>query len=126
MIELLKDELLKDEKLGLLQLRNRDIIPNPELQMKISEFPEDIISSLLKENLGIVDNWLQKLHSEYIKSGENCNFEDDLSVCLHLGIYIIFERDFETWENGKSIKIMLSKDKAIWINKSLIKNIKIF
>lgn len=123
MIELLKDELLKDEKLGLLQLRNRDIIPNPELQMKISEFPEDIISSLLKENPDIVDNWLQKLHSEYIKSGENCNFEDDLSVCLHLGIYIIFERDFETWENGKSIKIMLSKDKAIWINKSLIKNI---
>ena len=126
MIELLKDELLKDEKLGLLQLRNRDIIPNPELQMKISEFPEDIISSLLKENPDIVDNWLQKLHSEYIKSGENCNFEDDLSVCLHLGIYIIFERNFETWENGKSIKIMLSKDKAIWINKSLIKNIKIF
>jgi hypothetical protein len=123
MIELLKDELLKDEKLGLLQLRNRDIIPNPELQMKISEFPEDIISSLLKENPDIVDNWLQKLHSEYIKSGENCNFEDDLSVCLHLGIYIIFERNFETWENGKSIKIMLSKDKAIWINKSLIKNI---
>lgn len=123
MIELLKDELLKDEKLGLLQLRNRDIIPNPELQMKISEFPEDIISSLLKENPDIVDNWLQKWHSEYIKSGENCNFEDDLSVCLHLGIYIIFERNFETWENGKSIKIMLSKDKAIWINKSLIKNI---
>lgn len=38
MTELSKDELLKDEKLGLLQLRNHDIIPNPELQMKISNF----------------------------------------------------------------------------------------
>jgi hypothetical protein len=35
MIELLKEELLKEEKLELLQLRNHDIIPNPELQMKI-------------------------------------------------------------------------------------------
>lgn len=124
MIGLSKEELLKDEKLGLLQLRNNDIIPNPELQMKISEFSEDIISSLLKENPDIIDNWLQKLHSEYIKSGENCNFEDDISACLHLGIYIIFERNFESWENGKSIKIMLSKDKPIWMSKNLLnKNI---
>ena len=123
MTELSKDELLKDEKLGLLQLRNHDIIPNPELQMKISEFSEDIISSLLKQNPDIIDSWLQKLHSEYIKSGENCNFEDDLSACLHLGIYIIFERSFENWENGKPIKIMLSKDKSLWISKNLITNI---
>jgi hypothetical protein len=124
MTELSKDELLKDEKLGLLQLRNHDIIPNPELQMKISNFSYDIISNLLKENPDIIDSWLQKLHSEYIKSGENCKFEDDLSACFHLGIYEIFERNFENWVNGKSIKIVLSKDKLLWIRKNLLnKNI---
>jgi len=109
---------LKDEKLGLLQLRNHDIIPNPELQMKISNFSYDIISNLLKENPDIIDSWLQKLHSEYIKSEENCNFE-----CLSSCIYIIFETNFESWESGKSIKIMLSKGKPLWISKNLIKNI---
>ncbi len=124
MTELSKDELLKDEKLGLLQLRNHDIIPNPELQMKISNFSYDIISNLLKENPDIIDSWLQKLHSEYIKSGENCKFEDDLSACFHLGIYEIFERNFESWKNGELINIMLSKDKSLWIRKNLLnKNI---
>ena len=37
----------------------------------------------------------KKLHSEYIKSGENCKFEDDLSTCFHIGIYEIFERNKE-------------------------------
>ena len=63
--------------------------------MKISNFSYDIISNLLKENPDIMDSWLQKLHSEYIKSGENCKFEDDLSICFHIGKYEIFERNKE-------------------------------
>ncbi|MGI9011298.1 MAG: hypothetical protein ACR2F1_08940 [Nitrososphaeraceae archaeon] len=63
-IELSKDELLKDKTLGLLQLRNHDIISNSELQMKISKFSDDIISNLLKENPDILYAWLQKLQSE--------------------------------------------------------------
>ena len=78
----------------MLQRRYDEIIPNPSLQKKISEYPENVISNFLIENPDVIDFWLQKLHYEYIRSEENCKFEDDLTACFHLGIYEIFKANF--------------------------------
>jgi hypothetical protein len=55
---------------------------------------------------------------EYLKGGENCKFEDDLIACFDLGVYDIFETNFERWNNGRSIELIISNDNILFINKS--------
>lgn len=122
--ELLKEVLLKEDKLGLLQQRNGEIIPNPFLQMKFSKYAENVISSFLNENSDVVDLWLQKLHAEYTKNRDDCKFEDKITACFHLGIYEIFEMNFERWIKGKSIKIVIGKNKEISLRNNPIHTVK--
>jgi hypothetical protein len=99
-------ETLKDNSLGLV-LRGYDLVPNASLATKIAVYTPEVVETILTEHPEIIDQWLQKLHREYINNKKICDFE-------------VFERNLKSWEEGGFIKIMLPVKKAIRVSKSPI------
>jgi hypothetical protein len=112
-------EMLKDDSLELV-LRGYDLVPNALLATKIAVYTPEVVETILTEHPEIIDQWLQKLHREYINNKKICDFENDPTACFNVGIYEEFERNLKSWEEGGFIKIMLPVKKAIRVSKSPI------
>ena len=108
--------IFADESLGL-KLKGYVIVPNSFLETKIAIYTPDIVQSILLEHPEIVDNWLQKLHSEYIRKKKSCDFENDPVACFNLSVYEEFEKHFKSWEDGGLLTIVMPGDKAIRVSK---------
>jgi hypothetical protein len=109
-------EILQDQSLGLA-LRGYNLIPNGSLATKIGIYTPFIVETLLQEHPEEVDKWLQKLHTEIIRQKKLCLFENDTAACFNFEIYEHFEKSFRSWEEGGSIRIMLTKDRPVWVSK---------
>src|SRR5215217_7499937 len=96
-------EMLKDDSLGLI-LRGYDLVPNALLATKIAVYTSEVVETILTEHPEIIDQWLQKLHREYINNKKICDFENNL----------------KSWKEGGFIKIMLPVKKSIRVSKSPI------
>ena len=108
-------EEFKDKSVGLI-IKNNKVIPNDALLQKISIYSPEIVETFLKLNSDIVENWLKKLHTEFISNKEKCDLEDP-TACYNLGMYEEFEKNMENYEKGGSIEIKLGKNKSMWVKK---------
>src|ERR671939_293254 len=108
--------IFADESLGL-KLKGYVIVPNSFLETKIAIYTPDIVQSILLEHPEIVDNWLQKLHSEYISKKKSCDFENDPVACFALSAYEEFEKHLKSWEDGGLIAITLPRNRVIRVTK---------
>ena len=115
----MSEMLMKDDSLGLI-LRGYDLVPNASLATKIAVYTPEVVETILTQRPEIIDQWLQKLHREYINNKKICDFENDPTACFNLGIYEEFEKNLKSWEEGGIIKIMLPVKKAIRVSKSPI------
>jgi hypothetical protein len=109
-------EILGDNSLGLV-LRGYNLIPNDALATKIGIYTPYIIEGIFQEHPEMVDKWLQTLHTESIRQKKLCHFENDISACFNIEVYEHFEKSYKSWEEGGLIRIMFSKDKAVWVSK---------
>jgi hypothetical protein len=107
---------LRDPSNGLV-LKGYDIIPNKPLLYRIALYSADIVESILNANPEIVKPWLEKLQYEYALMKKRCDLEQDPSACFNLGFYEEFKKNLLNYENGGSLKISVTKNKSIWINK---------
>ena len=107
---------LRDPSNGLV-LKGYEIIPNNQLLYRIGLYSADIVESILNANPEIVDFWLEKLQNEYVLMKKRCDLEQDPAACFNLGFYEEFEKNLLNYENGGSLKISITKNKSIWINK---------
>jgi hypothetical protein len=106
----------KEESLGL-KLKGYSIVPNSTLQTKISVYTPEIVQSILLEHPEIVENWLQKLHDEYISKKKSCDFDNDPVACFTVAAYEEFERHFKSWQDGGLVSIAISADNVIRVSK---------
>jgi hypothetical protein len=109
-------EILQDKSLGLV-LKGYNLIPNGSLATKIGIYTPLIIETILQEHPEEVDKWLRKLHTESIRQKKLCLFENDTAACFNIEFYDHFEKGFKSWEEGGLIKIMLTKDRSVWVSK---------
>src|ERR687886_56620 len=106
----------EDQSLGLM-LKGYHLVPNDALETKIAIYTPEIVQSVLAEHPDIIDRWLQKLHTDYIKNKRSCDFENDPVACFNLSAYEDFERHFKSWEDGGMIAIFLPHDRIIRLSK---------
>src|SRR5919199_5166105 len=106
----------EDQSLGLM-LKGYHLVPNDALETKIAIYTPEIVQSVLAEHPDIIDRWLQKLHTDYIKNKRSCDFENDPVACFNLSAYEEFERHFKSWEDGGLIAIFLPHDRIIRLSK---------
>jgi hypothetical protein len=106
----------EDRSLGL-KLKGYVLVANDALETKIAIYTPEIVESILSEHPEIVDNWLQKLHSEYISKKKSCDFDNDPVACFTLSAYEEFEKHFKSWQDGGIIAIALPQDRVIRISK---------
>lgn len=112
-------QIIQDKSLGL-EIKGYNLIPNGSLATKIGIYTPLILQTILQEHPEQVDIWLQKLHKEAIRQKKLCHFENDTAACFNLEIYEHFEKSFKSWEEGGSIRIMLTKDRPMWVSKKPI------
>jgi hypothetical protein len=106
-----------DDGLLGLKLKGYGLAPNGALETKIAIYTPEIVQSILSEHPGIVDRWLQNLHTEYISKKKSCDFENDPVACFTLSAYEEFEKHFKSWQDGGIIAITLPHDRVIRISK---------
>ena len=109
-------EILQDKSLGLV-LKGYNLIPNGSLATKIGIYTPLIIETLLQEHPEEVDKWLQKLHTESIRQKSYAYSKTILLHALILKFMNISEKSFKSWEEGGLIRIMLTKDRPVWVSK---------
>ncbi len=115
-------ERLNDASLGLVR-RGNLLIPNEYFQTLISVYTPQIVEAVLNEHTEVVQNWLDKLHSEYITAKRSCSTENDPIACYSLPTYDEFERQYASWQDGGLIEISLPEGSAIWVRNTPTSNI---
>ena len=108
--------ILQDQSLGLA-LKGYNLVPNGSLATKIGIYTPLIVETLLQEHPEEVDKWLQQLHTEIIRQKKLCLFENDTAACFNTEIYEHFEKGYKSWEEGGLIRIMLTRDRPVWVSK---------
>jgi hypothetical protein len=107
----------EDDILGL-KLRGYTIVPNAALETKIAIYTREIVESILMDHPEVVDRWLAKLHTEYIRNKKSCDFENDPVACFTLSVYEQFEKHYKSWQDGGMIAISLPGERMIRVTKS--------
>lgn len=109
-------EALRDKRLGLV-LKGYDLVPNAALETVIAVYTAEVVQTILYENPGIMDGWLQKLDKEYAEKKKSCELDNDPLACYTVSFYEQFEKHFKSWQDGGIIAIKLPRNRIINLSK---------